>query len=218
MNSSIYSIRCHIGCALKERLERDKIGSKRRGKGKKCLLCNFSPPPSLFFWARPTWRQKVEFPAFLPDRQLGRLSWNGSSAGSRLATSHAQSGRKRNQMRSARGSARSVRLSLEVRVKRSTTGEHDLFRLQEIESSDVTLARNFLLLSWACVSTGSLVDENELFLALCEFLRWFDTFITAFETELLVRYQSINLTRSFKQTRIYSNNVNHISRPMNKQH
>ena len=58
----------------------------------------------------------------------------------RLATSRAQSGRKRNRVRS-------VRPSLEVRAKRSTRGEHDLFRLQEIESSDVTLARSFLLLS-----------------------------------------------------------------------
>ena len=33
-----------------------------------------------------------------------------------------------------------MRPSLEVRAKRSTRGEHDLFRLQEIESSDVTSA------------------------------------------------------------------------------
>ena len=58
---------------------------------------------------------------------------------------------------------------LEVRAKRTrrTRGEHGLFRLQEIKSNDVTLARS---LPAAFVSMDLSVDENELFLVLCEFL------------------------------------------------
>ena len=54
-------------------------------------------------------------------------------------------GEQRNRVRSARRGAQSAGPSLEVRAKRSTRGELDFSCLQEIESSDITLARSFLL-------------------------------------------------------------------------
>ena len=50
---------------------------------------------------------------------------------------------KRNWAQSVWGSTRSMRPSLKVRAKQSKRGEHNLFHLQEIELSDLSLARSF---------------------------------------------------------------------------
>ena len=54
--------------------------------------------------------------------------------------------------------AQSARKSVEVLAKRSKKGTLDLFRLQEIESSDVTLPNQFVC-----------GDVSKLYLAFCEF-------------------------------------------------
>ena len=88
------------------------------------------------------------------------------------------------------------------RASKYERGELDLFRLQDIESSDVKW-RSFLLLSWARVPTDSLNKSNlKYFRRFVDshpgFSQWFDTFMSSFETEHFVNSQSISLTKSFK--------------------